>query len=219
MLNQLKEFYKKNRLFIIIGLAFILLMQICSRGGRVSKQAVPETSVHQPDSSVSDDSQLKPLREIYYEEQQNKKTRNPEITNLFILMGLVLLVYVATRRGWLQKLAPSIVWVNIRIRRHKSSKDRIATITISNHTKESLTFSSPVLSFGSPLKKSRKFKLKGGGDQSVFPLTLMPGTAHSLNINLDAFRQKAGITKGYKWVKTEVDTGTKSYCSIWKYLF
>ncbi len=169
MLNQLKEFYRKNRLLIIIGLAFILLMQICSRGARVSKPLPQQTVQQQLDKNLSDDSQLKPLKEIYYEEQQQRQDSNPQMTNLFILMGLVLLVYVATRRGWLQKLAPSIVWVSINIRRHKASKERIATITISNHTKESLSFSSPVIGFGSPTKKGRKFKLKGSADQAVFP--------------------------------------------------
>ncbi len=219
MLNQLKEFYRKNRLLIIIGLAFILLMQICSRGGRVSKPLPPPNTQQQVDTAGLDDSQLKPLKEIYYEEQQNKKGRTPQMTNLFILMGLVLLVYVATKRGWLQKLAPSIVWIRTNVQRHKTTKERIATITISNHTKESLTFSSPVIAFGSPIKKRRRFKIKGGADQTVFPLTLMPGTAHKLTINVDAFRQKAGITKGYKWIKTEVNAGSKSYGSFWKYLF
>lgn len=219
MLEQIKAFYKKNRLFIIIGLALVLLMQICSRGARPPQHAVQEHQTLQIDSQTMDDAQLKPLRDIYYEQQQNSKTRNPELTNLFLLMGLVLLVYVATKRGWLQKLAPSIVWISISVKRNKPNKERIATITISNHTKDSVTFDSPVLLFSSLFSKSRKFKIKGNSDQAVFPLTLMPGTGHKLSINLETFRDKAGITKGLKWIKTEVDTNRKTYSSVWKYIF
>ncbi len=219
MLEQLKAFYRKNRLLIISGLAIILLTQICSRGARRPQPTNPAPIAQHLDSQAIDDTQLKPLREIYYEEQQQHNTSNPEMTNLFILMGLVLLVYVATKRGWLQKLAPSIVWLSVSVRRNKQNKQRMATITISNHTKENVTFESPILSFGSPFGKQRKFKLRGNTEQAVFPLTLMPGTAHRLTINIDTFRQKAGIEKGFKWIKVEVDTNRKSYRSVWKYLF
>ena len=49
MLDKIKTFYRQNRLLIIIGLSFILLMQICSRGGRVDKPAVQkETASFRP---------------------------------------------------------------------------------------------------------------------------------------------------------------------------
>jgi hypothetical protein len=166
---------------------------------------------------AGDDSQLKPLNEIYYEQQQEKQERNPDMISLYILMGMVLLVYVATKRGWLQKLSPSIVWVTISLKRNKATKARIATITINNQTKESLTFSPPILAFGGPFKKARKYRIKGG-DDNIFPLTLMPGTAHRLTIDMDAFRQKAGL-KGNNWVRVEANASLKVYRSFWKYLF
>ena len=159
------------------------------------------------------------MRDIYYEQQQNNTTRNPELTNLLLLMGLVLLVFVASKRGWFQKITPSFVWISVTIKRNKVNKERIVTISISNHTKNSLTFDSPVMVFGSVLGKRRKFKIKGNSDQAVFPLTLMPGTGHKLTMNLDTFRQKAGIIKGLKWVKAEVETDRKTYSSFWKYQF
>ncbi|MCU4156485.1 hypothetical protein J1N10_10885 [Carboxylicivirga sp. A043] len=216
MLDKIKTFYRQNRLLIIIGLSFILLMQICSRGGRVDKPAVQK---EQPvlDQEIADDSQLKPLNEIYYEQQQKKQERNPEMISLYILMGMVLLVYVATKRGWLQKLSPSIVWVVISVKRNKTTKARVATITINNQTKESLTFSPPILAFATPFKKARKFRIKGA-DENLFPLTLMPGTAHRLTIDMDAFRTKAGLTAN-KWVRVEANAGLKVYRSLWKYLF
>ncbi|MCT4588237.1 MAG: hypothetical protein N4A71_10475 [Carboxylicivirga sp.] len=218
MIDKIKEFYQKNRLLIIIGLAMILLMQICSRGGRVDRTVSLPSETNQYNESVQDDRQLKPLDEIYYEEQQKEQRQNPEMFSLFILMGLVLFVFVATKRGWLQRLSPSIVWISVSIKRNKVTKERIASISIRNHTKESLTFSPPVLAFGMLFKKTRKFRIKGGSD-AVFPLTLMPGTAHNISINLDVFTQKAGISSGSKWLKVEVNAGLKLYRSMWKYLF
>ncbi|MCG8579281.1 MAG: hypothetical protein MI866_05165 [Bacteroidales bacterium] len=216
MLDRIKTFYRQNRLLIIIGLAFLLLMQICSRGGRVEKPIQPREPLA-AEESITDDSQLKPFNELYYEQQQERQQRNPEMISLYILMGLVLFVYVATKRGWLQKLSPSVVWVTVRVKRNKATKARVASILINNQTKESLTFSPPILAFGAPFKKARKFRIKGG-DDNLFPLTLMPGTAHRLTIDIDAFRQKAGLA-GNNWVRVEANAGLKVYRSIWKYLF
>lgn len=218
MLNNIKEFYRKNRLLIIAGLAFLMLMQICGRGGRIDRSNFDASRPSQPNELIEDDTQVKPLNELYYEEQQKREGKNPEMISLYILMGLVLFVYVATKRGWLQRLTPSIVWVGVSIKRNKTSKERIATISIRNHTKESLTFSPPVLAFSAPFKKARRFRIKGGND-NIFPLTLMPGTTHNISINVDAFKQKAAIGSGSSWIKVEVNAGIKSYRSIWKYLF
>ncbi|TRX66217.1 7TM-DISM domain-containing protein [Carboxylicivirga sp. M1479] len=218
-MHKIKEFYRKNRLLIIAGLAFILLMQICSKGGRVKQKNAEHDSQVTTEAPSNNDSELKPLNEIYYEEQQNNPERNPEMTSLFILMGLVLLVYVATKRGWLQKLTPSIVWVRISVKRNKATKQRMATISIANHTKESITFFAPVLAFSASFGKARRFRLKGGSDQQLFPLTLMPGTAHTVTLNIDNFHKKAGLSNSFKWVKVEVNAGLKNYQSFWKYLF
>lgn len=216
MLDKIKAFYHQNRLLIIIGLAFLLMMQICSRGGRVEKPKHQNT-LSDTEQIMPDDSQIKPLNEIYYEQQKENNERNPEMISLYLLMGMVLLVYVATKRGWLQKLSPSIVWVTISVKRNKTTKARIASILINNQTKESLTFSPPILVFGTPFRKARKFRIKGT-DDNLFPLTLMPGTAHRLTIDLDSFRHKAGIDN-CNWVRVEANAGLKNFRSLWKYLF
>ncbi len=216
-LDQVKAFYRQNRLLIIFGLGFLLLMQICSRGGRVDRPSQIE-AYHEQNESLQGDEQLKPLSEIYREEAE-QRNNNPEMTSFFILMALVLLVFVATKRGWLQKLAPSIVWVTVKVKRHKQTKSRIAIINVLNQSKESLTFSPPTIAFGSISKKARRFRIKSGNGQDVFPLTLVPGTAHNITIDLDAFRSKAGGLKGYNWVKIEVNAGLKNYSSFWKFIF
>jgi len=219
LMNKIKAFYQKNRLILIIGFGFILMMQICSRGGQVKTEHQLKDKYEQVQSKV-DDTDLKPLREIYEEDIRQNKPGNPEMTSLFILMGLVLFVYVATKRGWLQKLAPSIVWISIHLRKHKQTKERMAGLSVANHTKESITFMSPIITFGGVFKKSRKFRLKSGVGQDVFPLTLVPGTSHQITINLDVFKQKAEGLAGYKWVRFEIEgSKQKTHTSLWKYLF
>jgi len=216
LINNFKAFYKANRLLIIGGLAFILLMQICSRGGRV-KSIQPRVEDIQ---MQSEDTDLKSLDEIYAEDMLIKKPNNPELTSVLLLVGLVLLFYVATKRGWVQKLAPAFVWVSIHIKRHPHSKERIATIEVLNQTKESVTFIAPIISFSNLVKKSRKFRIKSGSGYDVFPLTLAPGTRHKISINIDVFKQKAGVLKSFKWVRVEVNANNnRKYSSIWKFLF
>ena len=214
IINTVKVFYRKNRLLLIIGLGFILMMQICGEGGKVNTMPAER---HEHVQNRPDDTDLKPLREI---ESQDRRTTHPELISLFTLMALVLLFYAAAKRGRIKKTILSIVWVSLRIKRHKQSKERMATLSIVNHTKESITFMSPVISFGSVFKKSRKFRLKSGAGQAVFPLTLTPGTSHRMAINLDAFRQKAGGLSAYVWVRFEIDgNNQKTHTSLWKYLF
>ncbi len=203
---------------ILMGLFFLVLMQICSRGGQVER-SLPVHDNNQSDV-VAEDTLLRPLDELYYEELAKEgKKRNPETINLLILIMLVLLVFVATKRGWLNKLSPSFVWLGLSVKRNKTSKARIATILIRNHTKESLTFLPPVMVFSAPFKKVRKFRIKGGDGSHVFPLTLMPGTEHRLRIDIDGLRQKANIHKSCRWMRVEVNAGLKDYASLWRYLF
>ncbi len=215
--NSVKTFYQKNRLLIIIGLGFILMMQICSQGGKVNTN--PDEQIREIERSV-DDTDIKPLQEIYQEEVRDNKTANPEMISLFILIGFVLMFYVATKRGWIKKIVPSVVWVSLSIKRHKQSKERMATLLVLNQTRESITFISPVISFGGLFKKSRKFRIKSGVGQDIFPLILLPGTSHQIVINLDTFIQKAGDLSAYSWVRLEIGgKSQKMYTSFWKYLF
>jgi len=217
LVNSIKVFYQKNRLLIIIGLGFMLVMQICSQGGRVETESgkpnqIMETSVQ--------DTETKPLQEIYRDQIHQKRAVDPEVTSLFILIGLVLLFYVATKRGWLKHIVPAIVWVSLKVRRNNDTKERLATLTVSNHTKESITFTSPVIAFNHLFKKARRFRLKSGVGHNAFPITLLPGTSHQIVINIDVFRKKAGGLSAFRWVKFEIEgRRPKVHSSAWKYLF
>ena len=115
------------------------------------------------------------------------------------MTGLVLLVFVATRRGWLLKIMPPMVISSLKISTQKGTKGRLAKYSINNHTRNSLTFYEPVIIFGSLTKKARKFRIKGGDSQNLFPLILTPSTSHQLNIRLEQFLAHTTELKHYSW--------------------
>jgi len=93
-------------------------------------------------------------------------------------------------------------------------------LSILNQTKQSQTFLAPILVFGSPFKKARKFRVKGGLGHEVFPITLTPGTAHQLTLDFDQFRAKVGDLEKFKWVRIEVaSSGDKSFKTFWKFIW
>ncbi len=217
IIEQVKAFYLRHRTILLIGFAFLLLMQICSRGAEVPSRQEAVTA-EPPAQWGQEDGTVKPLGEI--EREQQHEQRLPGASSMVVMMVLVLVFYVGVKKGWFVKLMPSIVWVSLQVKRHKESHHRMLRIFISNQTKESRTFVAPILVFGSPFKKSRKFRIKGGDGQDVFPITLMTGISHQLTLNLDQFKAKAGNLDAYKWVRVEVESsGDKTSKSFWKLLW
>ncbi len=214
-INEFKVFYQKYRWWIVGALFFLLMMQVCSQGGRVGhRDLVQESTLNEPEN---DEELLRPLN-TPVDEGVNVK-RGFDTGALLFLMLFGLLFYVAMKRKLFQKMIPSIVWVSLRIRNKKSTGQRIAQISIMNRTRESIAFNAPVLVFGHPFKKTRKFQLKSGG-QNLFPLTLTPETSHQISIDINQFKQKANVDKGYNWVKVELQTDrAKEHSSFWQFLF
>ena len=178
-LNEIKNFYVKNRLWIIGGLFFILMLQVCSQGGKGHHSV--EIQGKDVESVEKSNEQLQPLGSMDDQVLKERPTYNSNY--LLLLMGLGLLFYFALKKRWLQQLMPGIVWVSLRLRKVKSSKTRLASMAVVNKTTDSITLQPPVLVFGSPFKKSRKFRIKNN-DDNVFPLTLTPNTSHGINFCL-----------------------------------
>jgi len=214
LIQQIKAFYLRHRTVILIGFAFVVLMQICSRGAEVSNRREP-VAIGQQEEWSQDGVSIKPLAEIEREHQRDQQL--PGTASLVVMMVLVLVFYVGVKKGWFLKLIPSIVWVSLRLHRNKQTRHQMLKISILNQAKESHTFLAPILAFGSPFKKSRKFRIKGGDGQDVFPITLTPGTAHQLTLDFDQFRHKVGKLEKYRWVRMEVEaSGEKNFKSFWK---
>lgn len=210
-INDLKLLYRQYRIWIIGGLFFLIMMQVCSYGARdhsnVEPQSFKEEKLEQED-----------LESLTVTPVDQPKERKPLNDNILLLMGVGLLFYFVLKRKLLQKIMPSIVWVSLSTRRIKSSKVRLARIQVINKTKDSITFEAPVLVFKNLTGKPRRFKLKNGID-NLFPLTLTSNTSHSVNIDIDQFRLKAGVGDSHRWMKVEVEAhNQKVYTSFWIYL-
>jgi hypothetical protein len=212
IINQISQFYHKNRKWIIGGLAFLLLLQLCSRGGRVAppdsaKESQPVQEAPHFDTLANGE---KPLEQLFYEKMTAPPEKGPSpLLPFFIMTALVALVYVVIKYKLAERFMPA--WVSVRARTLKKQKEQLLRIAIHNYTKESITFATPVVVFERG-KKSRKFKIKGGDGQNLFPLTLMPKTGHQLTISIDKFRASFPELKKYKKLRViiEADNG-KTY--------
>ncbi len=211
-LQKLQVFYQQNRVWILCGLGFIIMMQLCNKPQQDYTQ--PSSHLNKPHENI-DDSAIAPINDLYLD--QTAKRKDFDLNSYLIMTLLVLLVFVATRKGWIQKLIPGRVIISLKVKNNKKTNTKIAKLNILNLTKTNYTFSDPILIFASPLKKARKFKIKGGDSQSLFPLTLTPETAHQLNINLDNFITNVEGLKQYRFIKVEIlSNQQKKHKSGWK---
>lgn len=212
-INNFLSFYRKYRWWVIGGLFFLLMMQICSEGGRVNSSNTGN-NVSIASEGLENDL-LRPIDELGDETQIKPQSNN--FNSLFTLLIAGLLFYFALKRGLLKKIIPSIIWVSIGIKRIKGQ--RLAKISIVNQTKESQTLQAPVIVLSGIGKKTRRFKIKTGIN-TIFPITLTPSTSHRLSIDIDQFRGKANLPRSYRFVKIELESnGLKKHSSFWNVLF
>lgn len=211
LIYRIKAFYNRNRRFIIAGLGFVVLMQICGRGGNLvptkksSEKSESSAAIHFDTLANGDES----LEQVFYESLTKPETEpqpkyNPLFMEMLLMTGLILIFYLAQKRGWMKKLMPA--WVFVRVKKSKNgiSGEALLHLEINNKTKESITFEAPILTFRR-YGKTKKFKIKGSEGQQLFPLTLMPDTGHKLVINIDRFKMGVPELKKYKNITISVD--------------
>jgi hypothetical protein len=218
LIYRIKAYYHKNRRFIIAGLGFLLLLQICGRGGNVTpkKESGDESGtpvkIHFDTLANGDES----LEQVFYEsltkpDDEPPPKYNPLFMEMLLMTSLILIFYLAQKRGWIGKLMPAWVFVSIKKSKSRAGGETLLHLEINNKTKDSITFEPPVLTF-KRYSKTKRFKIKGSEGQSLFPLTLMPDTGHKLVINIDRFKKSMPELKKYKniSISIEADNG-KTY--------
>ncbi|TCO08350.1 hypothetical protein [Natronoflexus pectinivorans] len=192
-MDRITDFWIRNRTFIISILAFLLFMNLC---GRIMLPPAEQRTEIRKEPQI----QTKPSDDglIYRDDRLNRRAveqteRNRSFMSLlFWLTALALTGYYLYRKGWLAKLLPQWVSFTASLTYQKDEERLLITLVISNRTRESRTFREPELVFKRWFR-SRKFKIKN----SLFPLTLMPGTSHSLTISVDQFYKKIPELKGF----------------------
>ncbi len=211
LIYRIKAFYHKNRRFIISGLAFIVLLQICGRGGNIApkKESAQKSgtplSIHFDTLANGDE----PLEQVFYEsltkpDDEPQPKYNPLFMEMLLMTSLILIFYLAQKRGWIKKLMPAWVFVKVKKSKNGHNGDTLLHLEINNKTKDSITFEPPVLTF-KRFSKTKRFKIKGSEGQPIFPLTLMPDTGHKLVINIDRFKKSMPKLKMYKNISISID--------------
>jgi hypothetical protein len=211
LLYRIKAYYHKNRRFIIGGLAFLLLLQICNRGGKVSTKSdsAEKPTAHEQIQFDTLANGEESLEGVFYEtltkpETESQPKYNPLFLEMLLMTSLIFIFYLAQKRGWIKKLMPAWVFVRVKTTKIKHTGEKLLHLEISNKTKDSITFNPPVLTF-KRYSKTKRFKIKGGDGQTIFPLTLMPGTGHKLVINLDRFKKNVPEIKKYNQISISID--------------
>lgn len=193
-LQQLASFLKKNRTFIYIILGVALLMQLLS--GNVFNSPSSE-SVTQIESVISNAEDV--------QTNHPAPTDNQGMNHFLWMIILVLLFFVAKRRGWLDKLFPSLVLVRLSLAKQKSTGHLVAKVVLINHKKEAISFDNPTVNFHHG-KELRTFVIKNIGGVNYFPITLAPRTGHNFNIDVDKFYNNVEGLKKFKKVSVHFAT-------------
>lgn len=202
ILQQIVSFYKKNRLIILIGLITLIAINWCSEQGNRIRQTSPSAPQNNERSITEDQNPA-------IERPQEEPTSHKGLWLPYLLMvGMVLLVFVAKRRGWIEKIFPGMVIVQTKIFRSKENKRHMMRLFIINTTKSGQTFNDPIIEFMRPgSKKAFSILATGSG---AFPITLTTNTSHSLTIDLDRFYEKVPELKKYRWIRMKMTiNGTK----------
>lgn len=202
MWYQVKEFIRRNRV-VLLGAVFVFgILQWCQYRSNQLYRNTDVTYVEKVIPSDSEDLSVK-------DEENRPAPQTHPLFVYFLLVVMVLLVYVAQRRKWFEKLVPGMVLLRIRI--YKSPhKRRMMQIWFMNTSETSQTFDEPVVEF-MKYNAVKAFKIKVADEVLSFPITLTRQTAHKIIIDLDQFYDRIPELKSFQWVRVRMKlNGTKN---------
>jgi hypothetical protein len=204
-MEKLLAFWQRNRLFIISVFGFFFLMNWC---GRIMMPPVSQKPVETVAPMVEDYAQEDGVPRLKtYEELMSEKAIGSERDSgsffLFVMLltALLLIGYYAYKKGWLSTIIPQWVRLSIRLYYDRKTGRLLLKLFVYNNTTESKTFMQPQLFF----KKwgvTRSFVIKN----ETFPLTLTPGTGHTIVIDVEQFWDKVPDLKGFNRIGASIDT-------------
>ncbi|MBN2166989.1 MAG: hypothetical protein JW717_11980 [Marinilabiliaceae bacterium] len=199
-MNNLIDFFKKNWLVIVGVLLLILVLQWCKYRPDILYSDKSEIASEKQITTQSD-----PLYHAPYEKtpEDDKSPMSNQWLQYLVMVGLVLFVFVAQRRGWFEKIMPALILVRIKIYKHRSSKRRMLQIFFLNTTKSGQTFDAPVVEFVKP-GSVKSYRINVNNNPYSFPITLANNTSHKVVIDLEQFYEKIIELKSYRWVRVKV---------------
>lgn len=204
-MEKLMAFWQRNKLFIISVFGFFFVMNWC---GRMMMPPASQKPVEVVAPVVGDHVHEEGVPRLKtYEEIMNDTSLGSERDSgsffLFVMLltALLLIGYYAYKKGWLSTIIPQWVRMSTRLYYDRKSGRLLLKLFIYNNTAESKTFMQPQLFF----KKwgaTRSFVIKN----ETFPLTLTPGTGHSMVMDVEQFWDKVPDLEGFSRVGASIET-------------
>ncbi len=205
-MNKILDFWKRNSTFILVIMTFLFFMDFCGRmimptANKKQENKENSESVFFEETKSYKSSGLKSYEQIMMERKLNKSANWTLLSWLAALAAVGAAGYFAHKKGWLKQLIPDNVRFKTTLLQDKFTQRLLMRLYISNTTNESQTFLLPHVLF----KKSfevKRFRLKSDD----FPLTLTPGTSHTMVIDLQQFWEKVPSLANFHRIGAEIDT-------------
>jgi hypothetical protein len=196
-MNQAIAFIKKHRILILGTLVVLIILQWCQYQANTKyRQNAPHYSqsirVEEPQSQSAP--------------EQEEPQGNPWLP-YFILVGMVVVVYVAQKQGWMEKLVPGRM--SIRAKLFKQNNRQMLRIYFLNTSQNSHDVDAPVVEF-MRAGEQKAFRLKVNDNDISFPITLTQRTSHLMVIDLQQFYERIPDLKKFYWIriKATIDSNT-----------
>ncbi len=204
-MEKLVAFWRRNRLFIISIFGFFFVMNWCGRmimpppSQKPVEAVAPLVEANAYEDGVP---RLKSYEELMTEKAARTE-RNSGSFFLFVMLltALLLIGYYAYKKGWISSILPQWVRFSSGLYFDRKTGRLLMKLFVYNNTAESKTFMQPQLFFRKGGAK-RSFVIKNG----AFPLTLTPGTGHSIVIDVEQFWEKVLDLKGFNRIGASIDT-------------
>ena len=166
-----------------------------------------EPSLQNEENLVASDQNIDQVKFKSYDELireqsvRHKGQRNSLFVFAVFFIGLILVSYYVYKKGLFSAIMPQWVRFNIVLYKDRKTGRLLLKFFVFNSTNESKTFMHPQVFFKRG-KIRRFFRLKN----DTFPLTLTPGTGHSIVIDIEQFWDKVPDLKGFNKVGAIIDT-------------
>jgi len=196
-MNNAIAFFKRHRIVILGTLAVLIMLQWCQYQANTKyRQTAPLRQ-----ETIRIEEPLPPSAP-----EQNEPQSNPWLP-YFILVGMTLLVYIAQKQGWMEKLVPGRM--SLRAKLFKQNNRQMLRIYFLNTSQNSHDVDAPIIEF-MRAGEQKAFRLKVNDNDISFPITLTQRTSHLMVIDLQQFYERIPDLKKFYWIriKATIDSNT-----------
>lgn len=196
-MNQVIEFLKKHRILILGALIVLITLQWCQYQANTEYR---QNAPHRQESIRIDKPMPTPVPD------QKTPKSNPWLP-YFILVGMTLVVYIAQKKGWIEKLIPGRL--SLRAKLFKQNNRQMLRIYFLNTSQNSHDVDAPIIEF-MRAGEQKAFRLKVNDNDISFPITLTQRTSHLMVIDLQQFYERIPDLKKFYWIriKATIDSNT-----------